>query len=115
MSRIFEGNGFSLPLGEKTYVMGILNVTPDSFSDGGLWFDSEKAIAHALQMIEDGADILDIGAQSTRPGHIEIPPEEELKGSLRFYPLSRIKSLFRFPLIHIIRKLRRKFLKWAPQ
>lgn len=79
MSRFFEGSGFSLPLGEKTYVMGILNITPDSFSDGGLWFDSDKAIEHALQMIEDGADILDIGAQSTRPGHVEISPEEELK------------------------------------
>lgn len=79
MSRLFEGKGFSLPLGGKTYVMGILNVTPDSFSDGGLWFDSETAINHAFEMIEDGADILDIGAQSTRPGYVEISPEEELK------------------------------------
>lgn len=77
--RVFEGKGFSLPLGKKTYVMGILNVTPDSFSDGGKWFSPEVAVSHALEMIENGADILDIGAQSTRPGHVEISPEEELR------------------------------------
>lgn len=79
MIRVFEGRGFSLPLGKKTYVMGILNVTPDSFSDGGKWFEVENAVSHALKMIEDGADILDIGAQSTRPGHTPVSPEEELR------------------------------------
>lgn len=79
MSKFFEGKNFSLPLGEKTYIMGILNVTPDSFSDGGKWFDSETAINHAFEMIKDGADIIDIGAQSTRPGYVEISPEEELQ------------------------------------
>lgn len=76
--RIFEGRGFHFPLGEKTYCMGVLNVTPDSFSDGGRFFDAEKAIAHARKMQRDGADILDVGAESTRPGHIPVSPEEEI-------------------------------------
>ena len=63
--------------GEKTLIMGILNVTPDSFSDGGRFQNTEKAVKHALEMINDGADIIDIGAQSTRPEYEEIPPEEE--------------------------------------
>jgi dihydropteroate synthase len=75
----FEGRNFSFPLGVRTYVMGILNVTPDSFSDGGMWFDAASAIRHALEMQESGADILDIGAQSTRPGHAPVPAEEELR------------------------------------
>lgn len=57
--------------------MGILNVTPDSFSDGGAYFDPADAVRHALEMVRDGADILDIGAQSTRPGHAEVTPGEE--------------------------------------
>ena len=59
--------------------MGILNVTPDSFSDGGRWFDTDLAVKHALEMQNDGADILDIGAQSTRPGHIPVSAEEEIR------------------------------------
>jgi dihydropteroate synthase len=58
----------SLPLGERTFVMGVLNVTPDSFSDGGLYFDPHAAVAHGLQLLDQGADILDIGGESTRPG-----------------------------------------------
>jgi dihydropteroate synthase len=58
--------------------MGILNVTPDSFSDGGLYFNKEKAIAHGLRMVEEGADILDIGGESTRPGSKPLELEEEL-------------------------------------
>lgn len=59
--------------------MGILNVTPDSFSDGGLWLDPKAAVAHALQMIEEGADIIDVGGESTRPGAAEVSEEEELR------------------------------------
>lgn len=70
-------SGFSLPLGKKTYLMGILNVTPDSFSDGGKWDTTDKAVEHALEMAADGADLIDIGAQSTRPGHIAVSPEDE--------------------------------------
>jgi dihydropteroate synthase len=60
-------------------VMGIVNVTPDSFSDGGKFNRSDKAIAHAMQLVEEGADILDIGGESTRPGATPVPLEEELK------------------------------------
>lgn len=62
---------------DRTYIMGILNVTPDSFSDGGLFAAASAAVAHAHQMLEQGADIIDIGGQSTRPGHTPISPEEE--------------------------------------
>lgn len=75
---IFNAGKYNFPLGKKTYVMGILNVTPDSFSDGGKWNSKEKALKHALEMAKDGADIIDIGAQSTRPGCVRISAEEEL-------------------------------------
>jgi len=58
----------SLELGKRTLIMGIVNVTPDSFSDGGLYLDSSNAVAHALQLLEEGADIIDVGGESTRPG-----------------------------------------------
>jgi len=58
----------ALPLGERTLVMGVLNVTPDSFSDGGTFADSENAVRHALAMLDQGADLIDIGGESTRPG-----------------------------------------------
>ena len=69
----------SLQLGLNTAVMGILNLTPDSFSDGGHFLDPEKAIAHAFQMLDEGAQIIDIGGESTRPNASPITPEEELK------------------------------------
>ncbi|MFZ0320639.1 MAG: dihydropteroate synthase, partial [Candidatus Sulfotelmatobacter sp.] len=58
----------ALELGKRTLIMGIVNVTPDSFSDGGLYLDSEKAVAHALKLLDEGADIVDVGGESTRPG-----------------------------------------------
>ena len=58
--------------------MGIVNVTPDSFSDGGLFFNPNKAVDHALKLVEEGADILDIGGESTRPGAASISVKEEL-------------------------------------
>jgi dihydropteroate synthase len=67
----------SLPLGPRTLIMGILNVTPDSFSDGGQFLDAGAAVNHALEMLEDGADILDIGGESTRPNAVPITPAEE--------------------------------------
>jgi len=70
---------FTFDFTRKTYVMGILNVTPDSFSDGGNFFQPEKAVEHAYQMVEDGADLLDIGGESTRPGHQPVSAEEELE------------------------------------
>lgn len=60
-------------------MMGILNVTPDSFSDGGAWFDTERAVAHGRAMIADGADIVDVGGESTRPGAVPVPVGEELR------------------------------------
>ena len=63
---------------DKTYIMGILNVTPDSFSDGGKYNSEEKAIIHVLDMIEDGASIIDVGGESARPGYTMISDEEEI-------------------------------------
>ncbi len=70
--------GRSLVLGGRTLVMGILNVTPDSFADGGLWIDPARAVDAALRMEDDGADLIDIGGESTRPGAAALPLDEEL-------------------------------------
>src|SRR5690554_882597 len=67
---------------DRPRVMGIVNVTPDSFSDGGVHFDLDAAVAHGLALAEQGADILDIGGESTRPGADEVPPEEELRRTI---------------------------------
>jgi dihydropteroate synthase len=69
----------TLRLGKRTLIMGVLNVTPDSFSDGGKYFSPDRAVARALEMQRDGADILDIGAESTRPGSEGISAAEELR------------------------------------
>ena len=82
MRSVFQWNlgTRALELGKRTLIMGIVNVTPDSFSDGGLYLDSEKAIAHALQLLDDGADIVDVGGESTRPGaKAAVSAEEELR------------------------------------
>lgn len=63
----------------KVYIMGILNVTPDSFSDGGKWNSMDRALKHVEDMIREGADIIDIGGESTRPGYTPIEPEEEVE------------------------------------
>ena len=65
--------------GDRPLVMGILNVTPDSFSDGGEWFQSERAIMRAHEMIAEGADIVDVGGESTRPGADPVPADEEIR------------------------------------
>lgn len=64
--------------GKRTYIMGILNVTPDSFSDGGHFYDVDSAVAHARQMVEEGADIIDVGGESTRPGFKPVSADEEI-------------------------------------
>ena len=66
-------------LGERTLVMGVLNVTPDSFSDGGVYFNADRAIEHGLEMAAQGADWIDVGGESTRPGSKPIPAEEEFR------------------------------------
>ena len=68
-----------LRVGERTLVMGIINVTPDSFADGGVRFDAGRAVADGLQMIADGADLVDVGGESTRPGADPLPEDEELR------------------------------------
>jgi len=70
MRSVFEWNlgSRSLQLGKRTRIMGVVNVTPDSFSDGGLYYDRDRAVEHALRLLEEGADIIDIGGESTRPG-----------------------------------------------
>jgi dihydropteroate synthase len=70
--------GKTLPIGCRTLIMGVLNVTPDSFSDGGKFYDSGVAVEHALRMQEEGADIIDLGGESTRPGYRGVSAEEEL-------------------------------------
>lgn len=83
-------------LGRRTLVMGILNVTPDSFSDGGRFFSLESAVAHARQLIREGADIIDVGGESTRPGAEPVTAEEELR---RVLPVIRaIRKEFSVPI-----------------
>ena len=72
-------SGKELTVGEGTLVMGILNVTPDSFSDGGKWNTLDKALDHALSMVEDGAAIIDVGAESSRPGFVPVSAAEEIE------------------------------------
>ena len=67
----------TMELGRRTLIMGILNVTPDSFSDGGAWLDADAALAHALKMLDEGADIIDVGGESTRPNAVGLTPAEE--------------------------------------
>lgn len=69
----------ALPIGDKTYVMGILNVTPDSFSDGGTHMTVDQAVKHAWRLVEEGADIIDIGGESTRPGSASTPLTDEIE------------------------------------
>lgn len=79
-----------LPLGSSTLIMGILNATPDSFSDGGLFLSPEKAIAHAKKMVADGANIIDVGGESTRPGSESIGIDEELNRTIPI--IEKLKS-----------------------
>jgi len=79
MTRAWYIRDRTLPIGERTLIMGILNVTPDSFSDGGRFDTLDKALAHAEQMISEGADIIDVGGESTRPGGEPISAEEEIQ------------------------------------
>jgi dihydropteroate synthase len=79
MLKVWRIKDRTLPIGERTLVMGVLNVTPDSFSDGGRFFSFDQALEHATQMISGGADIIDVGGESTRPGSGEpVPVEEEI-------------------------------------
>jgi len=79
MNRAWQIRDRRLPIGERTLVMGILNVTPDSFSDGDNFLTLDNAIRHAERMIAEGADIVDVGGESTRPGGEPVSPEEEIQ------------------------------------
>ena len=72
-----------LTIGRRPLIMGIVNVTPDSFSDGGLYTDFDAAVAHGLELVAQGADLLDIGGESTRPGATPVSPDEELRRVVR--------------------------------
>jgi dihydropteroate synthase len=85
-----------LALGERTLVMGVLNVTPDSFSDGGKFYAEEQAMEHAVQMERAGADLIDVGAESTRPGSEEISLEAELRRVLPV--LGGLRRLLKIPI-----------------
>ncbi|HSE26284.1 MAG TPA: dihydropteroate synthase, partial [Pyrinomonadaceae bacterium] len=78
MTRYWKLKEKTLPIGERTLVMGILNVTPDSFSDGGQFVRVEEALQHAYRMISEGADIIDIGGESTRPGGEPVTADQEI-------------------------------------
>src|SRR5512139_4153582 len=67
-----------LPETDRALVMGVLNVTPDSFSDGGRWFDTDRAVEHGLRLVAQGADLVDVGGESTRPGATRPSPQEEM-------------------------------------
>lgn len=84
---IFSGNNFKFDLGKRTYIMGILNVTNDSFYDGGKYNTPEKAVARAKEILCEGADIIDIGAHSTRPNHTVLTENEELEIIKNYLPL----------------------------
>jgi len=79
MTSIIQCGPYALDFGKKTLIMGILNMTPDSFSDGGKFNRIDRAVEHARQMANDGADIIDIGGESTRPGFAAVSLEEELE------------------------------------
>src|SRR5437899_8535018 len=86
----------TLVLGPRTLIMGVLNITPDSFSDGGKFFDTGRAIEHALTMESAGADLLDIGGESTRPGSFSMSAEEELARVLPV--LQGLRGVLKIPI-----------------
>ncbi|GMB10046.1 dihydropteroate synthase [Thermolongibacillus altinsuensis] len=89
MVRVIRCGKHELNLQKKTFIMGILNVTPDSFSDGGKFNEVDRAVEHAKRLVAEGADIIDIGGESTRPGAEKVPLEEELR---RVIPVVRAVS-----------------------
>src|ERR1700749_3688861 len=86
----------SLMLGDRTLIVGVLNVTPDSFSDGGKYMDPDRAFARAIELEEQGADIIDIGAESTKPGSQRVSEAEELR---RLIPvMKRLRDRLSVPI-----------------
>jgi len=89
-------SGYTLELSRRTHVMGVINVTPDSFSDGGQFFEKERAVEQALQLAEDGADLIDIGGESTRPYSKGVSPDEEMNRVLPV--IEALKKELRIPI-----------------
>jgi dihydropteroate synthase len=113
MRPVFEWNLGSrrLPLGKRTLIMGVVNVTPDSFSDGGLYYDRDRAVEHALKLLDDGADIIDVGGESTRPGAQVVTAESgNSSADTRLEtrnPVSEAEELKRvIPVIRSLKKAR---------
>lgn len=77
--KVYKFNSYEYDFSKRTYIMGILNVTPDSFSDAGKYLDTRNALDRAMKMIDEGADFIDVGGESTRPGADTVPINEELK------------------------------------
>jgi len=96
---ILCSKGINFDFSKKTYIMGVLNVTPDSFSDGGLYFDKDKAVEQGLRLVEDGADIIDIGGESSRPGSIPVSRDEEIRRTIPVINALAKKFLSRSQLI----------------
>jgi dihydropteroate synthase len=103
----------SLPLGKRTLVIGVVNITPDSFSDGGVHFDRDRAVEFGLRLLEDGADIVDIGGESTRPGAAVLPSTESMgsetepTGQPQKQPVSEQEELRRvIPVIAALKQRR---------
>lgn len=96
MSSIFTVGKRDFIIGGRPYIMGILNVTPDSFSDGGLYSDVDKALNHVKEMMDAGVDIIDVGGESTRPGHTPISVGEEIERSC--FVIEAIKERFDIPV-----------------
>jgi dihydropteroate synthase len=107
MRTVFDWNigSRSLALGKRTLVMGVLNVTPDSFSDGGQFLDPEKALEHVLRMLDEGADIIDIGGESTRPG-ARVNPAGSSKAPEPAKPVTEKEERER--VVPVITKLKQK-------
>jgi len=96
MTEIMKIGNKEFRLGQRTYIMGILNVTPDSFSDGGRFNDMDSAMDRVKKMLDEGADIIDVGGESTRPGHEVISDEDEI---IRIIPIIKaIKERFDIPV-----------------
>ncbi|HEX7619019.1 MAG TPA: dihydropteroate synthase, partial [Verrucomicrobiae bacterium] len=92
---LFRARQFEFVFPRPALVMGVVNVTPDSFSDGGKYLDADAAVAHALELVEQGAEILDIGGESTRPGAEPVDEKEELR---RVIPvIERLSSKVKIP------------------
>ncbi len=115
MRAVFQWNlgARALELGKRTLIMGIVNVTPDSFSDGGLYLEPDRAIAQAQRLLEEGADILDIGGESTRPGtNVAAPPSSSTQKTVaapKHPPVSAEEELKR--VLPVIAEIKKKFPK----